>query len=196
MSDLSCDILPAGGLDPCILVIFGASGDLTRRKLIPALFSMFRQDLLPRPFTIVGCSRTEMDSDTFRHSLRQQMDDGLADAATWTTFASLIHYHPVRYDRESFTGLRAFLQELDRTGATGGNRVFDLAVPPQLYPVIATLLGETGLAREGEETGGWSRIVIEKPFGHDLESARELNRTLHRYFREPQIFRIDHYLAK
>ncbi len=196
MKGPSCNTQAPDDLPPCTLVIFGASGDLTRRKLIPALFSMHRQDLLPRPFGIVGCSRTVMDHDAFRHSLRPEELEHPADADAWEEFAGRIHYYPVRYDLESFTGLRIFLQDLDRSSGTGGNRIFDLAVPPQLYPVIATLLGETGLAREGAGGSGWTRIVIEKPFGHDLESARALNKTLHRSFREQQIFRIDHYLAK
>lgn len=196
MSAPSCDTRPAGDLPPCMLVIFGASGDLTRRKLIPALFSMFRQGILPRPFAIVGCSRSVMDSEAFREALRRETVKREEEAGAWNDFATLIHYRPIHYDQESFTGLRTFLRDLDNAVGTGGNRVYDLAVPPQLYPVIASLLGGTGLAREESGGNGWTRIVIEKPFGHDLESARELNQTLHRSFRESQIFRIDHYLAK
>ncbi len=196
MNSSPCDVPAPDDLAPCTLVIFGASGDLTRRKLIPALFSMFRQELLPTPFAIVGCSRTVMDDDVFRESLRPETVKSDGEAEAWNDFAALIHYRPIRYDKKSFIDLRAFLQELDRAAGTSGNRIYDLAVPPRLYPVIASLLGKTGLAREQSDGSGWSRIVIEKPFGHDLESARRLNRILHRSFREPQIFRIDHYLAK
>ncbi len=196
MAAPACTLLPEGGLEPCTLVIFGASGDLTRRKLVPALFSMFRQGLLPRPMAIVGCSRTAMDSDGFRRSLRSALAGDGPEPEGWEEFAALVHYQALRYDPASFAALRDLLEELDRTAATGGNRVFDLAVPPQLYPVIANLLGESGLARQGSDGNGWTRIVIEKPFGHDLASAQELNLILHRWFGEEQIFRIDHYLAK
>lgn len=189
----ACDILSAPRPTPCGIVIFGASGDLTSRKLIPALFSLFLEGQLPDTFYIVGCSRTSMDDEHFRHLLREKLTEQGVDLDRWDTFAARLFYHPLSYEPESFAELGAFLHHRDEQFATQGNRLFDLAVPPQLYPVIAELLGQAGLATEDD---GWARIVVEKPFGHNLESARKLNATLHHHFQEHQIFRIDHYLAK
>ncbi len=183
-----------GTPDPCTIVIFGASGDLTSRKLIPALFAMYTRGRMPSAFSIVGCSRSRMTSEGFRQHLLERMSDQEIDRNSWADFAENLYYHPVTYERDSFQILAAFLRDLDQQKKTGGNRMFDLAVPPALYPVIGTLLGSVGLA--DEEAGGWSRIIVEKPFGRDLDSAVELNNILHVHFNEEQIFRIDHYLAK
>jgi len=178
--------------DPCLIVIFGGSGDLTRRKLIPALHSLYLQGGLPERFAILGCARTAMNDEGFRQLL---IDQGSGDRPSdqWTGFASRLHYLSLSYDDNGFATLADALDKLDDTYDLAGNILFDLAVPPSLYPVIGELLGKSGLA--GEEKG-WRRIVVEKPFGHDLASAQDLNRILHRWFREEQIFRIDHYLAK
>ncbi len=192
----ACDlpsILPAA---PCTIVIFGASGDLTSRKLIPALFSLHAQGKLPDPVTIVGCGRSALTDSQFREQLFAQLPSETKALERWPDFAAGLHYHPVTYDLPSFQVLANFLAELDRVKGTRGNRIFELAVPPGLYPVIAELLGKTGLAREKSQSEGWARIIVEKPFGHDLASAIALNATLHEHFREEQIFRIDHYLAK
>lgn len=191
----ACDLPSALNLAPCTVVIFGASGDLTRRKLIPALFALYTEGKLPDPFAIVGCSRTTLTTAQFREQLGAQLSTG-AVRERWPEFAGCLHYQPVSYDLQSFQELARFLIELDRDQGTRGNRIFDLAVPPGLYPVIAELLGQAGLARENSGTGSWTRIVVEKPFGRDLTSAIALNATLHAHFREEQIFRIDHYLAK
>jgi glucose-6-phosphate 1-dehydrogenase len=187
-----------GPLDPCAIVIFGASGDLTARKLVPALYNLYLHDGLPKPFVILGASRTSMSHEEFRERLQASYaatEDG--DLAQWEEFAANLYYQTVVYDSpESYEELAEFLRELDEKYGTEGNRVFDLAVPPSLYPVIAEMLGKAGLAQEGKNGKGWSRIVVEKPFGRDLQSAMELDQTLHRSFREHQIFRIDHYLAK
>ena len=192
-----CDSMDVGRLKPCTIVIFGASGDLATRKLIPALFKMFAAESLPSLFAIVGCGRTEMGDDEFREHLRAVLreEDGF-DAQRWKVFSSCLHYHPVAYTSDSFRNLAAYLRDLDKKIRTGGNFLFHLAVPPTLYPIIGELIGAAGLSRERTDGNGWTRIVVEKPFGHDLQSAVELDAVLHRHFEEHQIFRIDHYLAK
>ena len=192
----ACDLPRSRPASPCTIVIFGASGDLTSRKLIPALFSLYAQGRLPDPVNIVGCGRTALSDNAFREQLRAQLPASAPAQERWPDFAATLHYHPVTYDLPSFQDLAHFLTQLDREKGTHDNRVFDLAVPPALYPVIAELLGQAGLAQEQGPTEGWARIVVEKPFGRDLPTAIELNATLHRHFREEQIYRIDHYLAK
>lgn len=194
----SCELVTAGSLSPCSLVIFGASGDLTERKLLPALFNLFLNGVLPSAFTITGCSRTEYTEDQFRDKLAQACSENCPSSREkWHEFARHLHYHAVDYTSdESYRNLRDFLHDLDTRSGTDGNRIFYLAVPPTLYPVIATRIGAAGLSRQIPERNGWSRIVVEKPFGRDLKSALELDRILHTGFEEEQIFRIDHYLAK
>ena len=185
-------------LPPCTIVIFGASGDLTGRKLIPALFQMFVKKSLPRKLNIVGCARTPHSHESFRETLRQfdQKKSSRHDEE-WLEFAGHIFYRQVSYDSsESYQDLSIFLKEIDKKSGTKGNRIFDLAVPPHLYPVISKMIGEAGLAQENINDNGWSRIIIEKPFGHNLESSRELQKILEQDFSEEQIYRIDHYLAK
>ncbi len=185
-------------LEPCTIVIFGASGDLTGRKLIPALFQMFVKKSLPRQFNIVGCARTPHSHEGFRDTLHQFDPENFSQYdKKWLEFAGHIFYQPMLYDTiESYKELALFLAEIDTKSNTQGNRIFDLAVPPHLYPLISKMLGEAGLAQENTGRNGWSRIIIEKPFGHDLKSARELQSTLEQDFKEEQIYRIDHYLAK
>lgn len=196
--DNICDCLTVGELDPCAIVIFGASGDLTTRKLIPALYRMFLRSTLPEPVSIVGCARTDYTDDTFRTLLQTACAaDTTLDVARWPEFATRIFYFPLHYDSpQDFLELAKFLNNHDQQRGTKGNRLFDLALPPSLYPTVATMLGQTGLAGQFEQGRGWSRIVIEKPFGSDLDTALALDATLHHYFHERQIFRIDHYLAK
>lgn len=182
--------------DPCTIVIIGASGDLTARKLMPALYNLYKNRLLPEPVNIIGCSRTSMTDEEFREKLA----DGrpvAGDAGQWEKFAGLIHYRAVAYDSPAtFAELAGFINELDKRSQTRGNRLFYLAIPPSQYQAVAEMLGQAGLSKKGISGSAWSRIVVEKPFGRDLESALELDRTLHRSFAEEQIFRIDHYLAK
>jgi len=196
--DGSCDCLTVGDLAPCTIVIFGASGDLTARKLIPALYHMYLTGSLPDPVSIVGCARTPLSSDEFRSLMQEACEvNGKADMSGWSEFASFLFYRQLIYNSEnSFRELAAYLSELDGQWGTKGNLVFDLALPPSLYAVVAEMLGRAGLADQHKENRGWSRIVVEKPFGRDLDSALDLDRTLHEYFQEKQIFRIDHYLAK
>ncbi len=187
-----------GTPDPCTIVIVGASGDLTARKIIPALFNLYVIGAMPDPFSIVGCARTELDDDAFRDRMKEALETtGSFKAAEWDGFAGRLHYRPVDYeDKSSFIDLAGFLDGLGKKGSTKGNRVFYLAIPPTLYKPTASALGEAGLSSEGQDRSPWSRIVVEKPFGRDLETAIDLDQTLHEYFQEHQIFRIDHYLAK
>jgi len=185
-------------LDPCTIIIVGASGDLTARKLVPALFNLYVNEGLPNPFLVVGCSRTEMSDHGFRTKMKESLEtvDGL-DQAKWETFAKCLYYRVIDYeDPSSFEGLADVLRDLDKKHKTRGNRIFDLAIPPSLYGTVAQMIGKVGLSIEREEGNGWSRIVVEKPFGRDLKTAVELDKALHEYFKEHQIFRIDHYLAK
>jgi glucose-6-phosphate 1-dehydrogenase len=183
---------------PCMIVIVGASGDLTARKIVPALFSLYVDGALPDPFIVVGCARTNMTDKGFRETMKKALhDSNRPDEATWRAFSSLLHYRPVDYnDLSSFRMLAHAIQELDARHGTGGNRIFYLAIPPTLYQSTARMLGKAGLSTGGQEGKSWSRIVVEKPFGRDLDTAIDLDRSLHEHFQEDQIFRIDHYLAK
>ncbi|MBW1709491.1 MAG: glucose-6-phosphate dehydrogenase [Deltaproteobacteria bacterium] len=185
-------------MDPCAIVIVGASGDLTGRKILPALFNLFINGGLPDPFLIVGCSRTQMSDQAFRDKMKDavmQFQD--LDNSKWPEFARCLYYRSIDYHNlESFTELAEFLRDLDERFKTNGNRIFYLAIPPTLYRPVSELIGRAGLAEEGEQNNGWSRIVVEKPFGRDLETAIDLDRSIHEHFQEHQIFRIDHYLAK
>ncbi len=187
-----------GKLNPCTIVIFGASGDLTARKLMPALYNLYLRGALPVPCCIVGVARTDWSREEFQSKMRESLaDQETYDLTQWDQFAQALFYLAVDYDSsESFSVLRTRLEGHDRTFNLGGNRLFYLAVPPSLYSVISQRLGEAGLAEEGREGQGWARIVVEKPFGRDLHTAMELNRVLHQSFQEHQIFRIDHYMAK
>ncbi|HSH13424.1 MAG TPA: glucose-6-phosphate dehydrogenase [Desulfurivibrionaceae bacterium] len=190
-------VLPTHQLAPCLLVIFGGTGDLTARKLVPALFNLFLNNTLPHPFAIVGCGRTDLDNDAFRELLRERCAAATVNHPRWPEFAALLSYQVLRYDEPAdYRRLAANVAELDQRLGCGGNRLFYLAVPPELYPLIGAGLTGAGLSREEEGGTGWARLVVEKPFGHDLESALELDRVLHRGFQERQIFRIDHFLAK
>jgi glucose-6-phosphate 1-dehydrogenase len=187
-----------GPLDPCTIVIAGASGDLTARKLVPALYNLYRNGGLPWPFLIVGAGRTRMENDVFRERMKEALKiSGSPEQGKWQGFADRLHYYPIEYDdAESIAGLGDALRELDKEAGTRGNRIFYLAVPPSLCRTVSRMIGKARLSAEYESGNGWSRIVVEKPFGRDLKSAVELDQGLHEDFRERQIFRIDHYLAK
>lgn len=192
------DCLQIEGQDPCALVILGATGDLTARKLVPSLFNLYLKSGLPETFQIVGCGRTKLSDQQFRDKLKNAMASiGPLDDAQWTDFAATLYYRSVDYqDSDSFVNLAAFLKDLDQKYHIQGNRLFYLALPPSLYMPVAQMIGQAGLAQEGQNGNGWSRLVVEKPFGRDLETAVELNQGVQKYFGEHQIFRIDHYLAK
>lgn len=186
---------PGRAPEPCTFVIFGASGDLTRHKLVPALYALYLHGSLPDPFAVLGCARTEMGREEFARRLRTAL--GAAhdlDLSRWGDFAGHLHYQPLDYgDPTSYGALAESLRQVARQ--TGGNRLFYLATPPTLYGTIARMLGAAGLATEGKR-GGWARIVVEKPYGSDYRSAVELTRTIQESFREDQIYRIDHFLTK
>ena len=181
---------------PYTIVIFGASGDLTSRKLVPALFNLRQSGALPADTRIVGFSRTPLSDAEWRASLREttakHCDCGTIDDAAWNAFAATVHYQPGDIGQaDDFRRLAARLDDLE--GATATTRVYYLATAPQFYPVVVAALGAHGLAAE---TAGPRRIVVEKPFGTDLATARDLNARLHAVFGEHQVFRIDHYLGK
>ena len=184
--------------EPGVMVIFGASGDLTARKLVPALYDLAAQRRLPLEFAVVGISRTALSHEEFREKLRktlQEQRSGEVSDDVWESFSNGIFYMPGDSKKaETYGELKELLKRLDSERGTQGNRAFYLSSSPSLFPAIVENLGEAGL-NEGED-GGWSRLVVEKPFGRDLSSARELNAELQRYFDETQIYRIDHYLGK
>ncbi len=184
--------------DPGVVVIFGASGDLTSRKLVPALYELAAQRRLPMEFAVVGLSRTEMSHEEFRQKLRETLDEHVSGGVSddvWESFASGIFYLPGDSKKpETYEQLKGFLKKLDEERGTEGNRAFYLSTSPSLVPSIVERLGEAGM--NAGEDGGWSRLVVEKPFGRDLESAEALNEEIQRYFDEGQIYRIDHYLGK
>jgi glucose-6-phosphate 1-dehydrogenase len=184
--------------EPFALVIFGASGDLTRRKLIPALWSVYAARTLPEPFTILGTARTELSDDAFRGQMREAVSAfarvKIPSSVVWDRFAQNLFYVAGDPSRpELYARMRQRLEELERARGGPTNRIFYAATPPSLYEGIAERLGAAGLA---QAPNGWTRVVIEKPFGRDLESARALNRQLTSVFKEEQIYRIDHYLGK
>ena len=183
---------------PAVIVIFGAAGDLTKRKLIPALFNLAAQKLLSSQIAMVGIDRVEMDSDAYRQTLSEEIKSYVGDGFNqdlWEANVGKAYYMPGDFrNAESYQQLKKFLLEVDQEQGTPGNYLFYLATPPSFFGVIATELGKAGLAEEVDDR--WRRIIIEKPFGRDLESARELNATLHQSFAEHQIYRIDHYLGK
>ena len=179
------------------MVIFGASGDLTRRKLIPALYDLAARRRLPMGFAVVGLSRSPMSHEEFRDRLREALEEqrgGVSDDV-WESFSKGIFYLAGDSKKpETYTELKSFLGELDEERGTQGNRMYYLSSSPSLFPTIVERLGEAGMNRgEGD---GYARLVIEKPFGRDLASARELNAEIRQYFDERQIYRIDHYLGK
>ncbi|MEA2453043.1 MAG: glucose-6-phosphate 1-dehydrogenase [Actinomycetota bacterium] len=179
--------------DPCIVVIFGASGDLTSRKLLPALHNLQEEGLTPKQTSIVGTSRSTYED--FAEEMRAAIDEHsrISPGDDWDDFAADIHYVPGDVTKdELWAELGAKLEAVDNERGTKGNRLWYLATHPKFFAPIAEGLGKSGLL----DSGGWQRLVVEKPFGSDLESARQLNATLSSYFSEDQIFRIDHYLGK
>jgi glucose-6-phosphate 1-dehydrogenase len=180
--------------DPCALVIFGASGDLTHKKLMPALYALMFRRLLPPRFAIVGVARSEGDDDAFREDMKQAVQKYARDEFrqdVWDDLAASMHYIATDFaDEGGENKLAELLAQLDTEQNLGGNRVYYLAVPPPAFPTIVEALGKRRTSK------GWTRLIVEKPFGHDLASARELNAMLWAHFEEKEIFRIDHYLGK
>jgi glucose-6-phosphate 1-dehydrogenase len=185
---------------PCTMVIFGASGDLTKRKLVPALYSLGRDRLLPSAFNVVGVARREIGTEAFRKNMRESCDKFArrrpVEEALWSSFSDGLHYsHGTFEDPMTYERLKKLLDELDHKRGTAGNRVYYLSTPPAEYPTIINMLGHSGLINNGTQ-GPFTRVIIEKPFGRDLDSARALNKTVHETLREDQTYRIDHYLGK
>jgi len=201
--DVSQDFLEAMNLsgttpDPCVMVVFGASGDLTKRLLIPSLFNLYCDNLLPDSFAILGMAmdkfttesfRAKMSADVHQYSRREAFDE-----TVWADFCDRIHYLKGRFDEEdAFRKLKSFLQALDGRYDTENNVLFYMATPPSVFGMISTGLETVGLNNGGD---GWRRIIVEKPFGTDLASAQALNREILTYWKESQVYRIDHYLGK
>lgn len=180
--------------DPCAMVIFGASGDLAHRKLFPALYALAYRRLLPERFGVVGVARSESNADQFRDEMKQAVQKYARDEFredVWAPLADGMRWVTADFaDESSGDKLAEALAELDRERGTAGNHVYYLAIPPAAFQTVVDSVGK----RRSQE--GWTRVIVEKPFGHDLESARDLNELLLRYFDERQIFRIDHYLGK
>jgi len=187
--------------DNCVIVIFGASGDLSARKLFPSLVRLYLTGDLPENFAIVGTARTDMTTDAFREKIREWLTkaDGLIDA-DYDGFLSRVRYQTIAYEEPAnYARLAKLLTEVEAEAGLPGNRMFYLAIPPTLYESVSGMLGQAGLSREGADRAKrdvWTRIVVEKPFGRDLSSARKLDEAMLAHFSDEQIFRIDHYLAK
>jgi glucose-6-phosphate 1-dehydrogenase len=183
--------------DPCAFVIFGAAGDLTKRLLVPALYNLAAEHLLPEHFAVIGVARAEMSDAKFREAIRAALCEfATAEVEPGAADRLLENFSYVCGDFNDDATYRRLcdrLTEVERKSAIGGNRVFYLATPPSVFATVADHLGKSGLARE---EGGWRRLIVEKPFGIDLVSARELNARLRSIFSEHQVYRIDHYLGK
>src|SRR3989454_381114 len=199
--DLSRSSSVYGGVaEPCTVVLFGASGDLAKRKVIPAMYDLAIHNALGTHYVIVGFARTPMSEESFRTTLgdaaKSISEVGPIDPKQWDDFASNLYYSPGDYaNPEAFTQLAKRLAELDSSKNIGGNRLFYLSTPPEVYPDIVEQLGRAGLARPASPNS-WVRIIIEKPFGRDLATAKALNEIVLNVFDEKQVYRIDHYLGK
>ncbi len=179
-----------------MLVIFGASGDLAARKLLPALYQLFKGGFLPENYVILGTSRSPLTDDEFKRKAFLEggyVDPGKEDGQQMAAFAEKIFYEPIEGYESDYSGLRDRITGLNESHKTGNNYVFYLSTPPGVYKNIAEKLCEAGLS---DESQGWSRLIVEKPFGYSLETAQALNQQLLQYFKESQIYRIDHYLGK
>jgi glucose-6-phosphate 1-dehydrogenase len=186
--------------EPCLLVIFGASGDLTRRKLVPALYALHREHLLPEGFAVLGVSRTRFDDASFREKLlgaaREELGEAF-DGDAWAGFSARLFYQPGDLlDSDGFPALRDRVATLCANRGIPGNLLFYLSLAPKHYAPAVRAIGASGLSAAAGAMPGFRRVVIEKPFGNDLESARALSAGVSAVFREDQVFRIDHYLGK
>ena len=185
--------------EPCAVVLFGATGDLTHRKLMPALYNLARAGHLAAECAIVGYARRDWDDATFRHEMETSLKKAAVPdfADVWPQFAPRLAFSGGTFDDEkAYVNLRAKLEQVDASHGTKGNRLYYLAVAPEHFATIIEHLGRAGLIYSPHQEGPWSRVVIEKPFGHDLKSALALNRDVSRVLDESQVYRIDHYLGK
>ncbi len=184
--------------DPCAMVIFGATGDLTKRKLIPALYNLALSKLLAPALAVIGIGRTVMSTEEFRQKINQdipQFATSSVEPGQWDRLLSQLYYLPGDLqDPNVYRRIRELLGQVDKDHGTRGNYLYYLATAPNFFSEIVRQLGAAGLAQE--ENGRWRRLIIEKPFGHDLDSARALNREINQVLKENQIYRIDHYLGK
>jgi glucose-6-phosphate 1-dehydrogenase len=201
--ELAAEYCDVGGVippPPCTMVIFGGSGDLARRKLLPSLYNMAREGFLSENFAVIGTGSTPLGDDEFRKRLREaaeEMYPGAVDQKVLERLAGAAYYVRGRFvEEKDFPALKAKLAEVAERHHTDGNVLYYMAIPPQSFGTVADNLGKAGLVSDPTLPGPWTRLIIEKPFGHDLESAVELNRQLSRVFHERQIHRIDHYLGK
>jgi glucose-6-phosphate 1-dehydrogenase len=186
--------------EPCSVILFGASGDLAKRKVIPAMYDLAQHNSLGERYAIIGFARTPMTDESFRATIGEAAktisEVGPIDPAKWNDFSSNLYYSAGEYgDLNSYAQLAKRLTEIDKEKKLGGNRLFYLSTPPEVYPDIVEQLGRAGLAKPSNPNS-WVRIIIEKPFGRDLASARELNKIVLDVFEEKQVYRIDHYLGK
>jgi glucose-6-phosphate 1-dehydrogenase len=183
----------AAPLEPAAIVIFGASGDLTKRKLLPALYQLVQDGHAPERFAIIGAARTEMTKEQYQQIAKESIEKANPnkplDETAWGQFAAMLDYHTLDFNNgEDFKNLR------DRLEAMGfENWLFYCSVPPSVFPIITEQLGANAL---NDEDGGWTRIIVEKPFGTSLATAQALNESMHKVFKESQIYRIDHFLGK
>jgi glucose-6-phosphate 1-dehydrogenase len=183
-----------------IIVIFGASGDLTKRKLMPALFDLYRQNLLPEKFAILGVARSDYSDDSFRDKMMQDVKEFCEKSPVQNDklkkFLGKIYYQSINTkDSDDYANLKKKLDKIDQEIEIGQNYIYYLATPPSLYETISSSLADQGLHRQNRDSG-WKRIIVEKPFGYNLESALQLNKKMQKSFHEDQIYRIDHYLGK
>jgi glucose-6-phosphate 1-dehydrogenase len=181
-----------------IIIIFGASGDLASRKLIPAIFSLNTQKMMPGKYAILGVGRTMLTTEGFRSKMSEAIvkysEEKVSDQNMINGFVNNLYYHPwENYSESGFLELKTYLSELDNKYGIGGNYIFYMATPPSMYEIIAVNLAGSGLS---DNRNGFRRLIIEKPFGYDLDTSRKLNKKLHEIIQEDQIFRIDHYLGK
>jgi len=189
-------------IEPCIVVIFGATGDLTARKLIPALYNLAREGQLPSHFVCVGFARKPKSHEEFRQDMKEAVSKFSRvkplDEKIWSQFSQQLFYHSSNFDdAKGYLSLKKNLEDLDKQYGTRGNRVFYLSTQPSFFPTIIEQLGQNGLVYDAvHETKKWSRVIIEKPFGHDLTSAVDLQKFVMNHLAESQIYRIDHYLGK
>lgn len=189
-------------MSPCVLVIFGATGDLTGRKLFPALYNLMRDGQLPSHFACVGFARREKNHEVFRQEMQKAVKEFSRvkpiDEKLWSTFTNQIFYHHSDFDNDDgYESLKTFLEDLDKKMGTKGNRVFYLSTQPKYFPDIIARLNQHGLIYDTSKVKDkWSRVVIEKPFGHDYKSAVDLQKFVLNHLAESQIYRIDHYLGK
>ena len=180
---------------PCVMVLFGAAGDLTKRKLVPALFNLAKAKLLPRNFAVLGVSVDDLSLEQFRSQVTGFLPSEDHGIEAWEWFTERLYYERADFaDPNTYSTLVDRLADIDRGRHTEGNYLFYLATAPKFFAPIVQQLGKAGLSNQENEH--WRRVVIEKPFGHDVESAKALNREIKAVLQENQIYRIDHYLGK